>query len=46
MVTSGQISFESATPMPHTHQVEALAEVIVMVQTTPVRVPCVWSYQS
>ena len=28
------------------HQVEALAEAIVMVQTTPLRVPCVWSYQS
>ena len=29
-----------------THQVEALAEVIVVVRTTPHRVSCVWSFQS
>ena len=43
MVTYEQISFETATRMPRT---SALAEVIVKVQTTPLRVPFVWSYQS
>ena len=44
MVTYRQISLGTATPS-RTHQVEA-AEAIVMVQTTSLRVPCVWSYQS
>ena len=46
MVTYGQIYFETSTPMPHASGRSPRRGDRHMAQTTPHRVPCVWSYQS
>ena len=45
MVTRDKFISKRLRPC-HTHQVEALAEAFVMVETTHHRVPCLWNYRS